>query len=139
MKKYTGLALSAKAVVIFKNVMTDKCLSSLLNLLKCDGTDKDEFISLYSEFVSALYEKTDDLCEYINELLQNDENIYVKESAKGQASPLLKKALMSELEFFEELTKITCDDVKEIIDRINNELCIEQKPIEKPKRGEFIF
>ena len=42
---------------------------------------KEMFISLYSDFVSALYEKSDDLCDYINLLLQNDENIYVKESA----------------------------------------------------------
>ncbi len=116
MKNYTDLTISAKAVVIFKNVMTDKCLSSLLNLLKCDGTDKDEFVSLYSDFVSALYEKTDDLCEYINQLLQNDENIYVKESAKGDASPLIQKAVENELDLFEKLSQISCDDIKVLCD-----------------------
>ena len=116
MKNYTDLTISAKAVVIFKNVMTDKCLSSLLNLLKCDRTDKDEFVSLYSDFVSALYEKTDDLCEYINQLLQNDENIYVKESAKGDASPLIQKAVENELDLFEKLSQISCDDIKVLCD-----------------------
>ncbi len=116
MKNFTRLVLSAKAVAVFKNVINDKGILSFLKLLECNGTDEKDFLSLYSEFVSILYEKTDDLCEYINTLLQNDENIYVKESAKGQASPLLHNALMSELDFFEELTKITCDDVKEIID-----------------------
>ena len=116
MKNYTDLTLSAKAVVIFKNVLKDKCVSSLLSLISCAGTNKDEFLSLYSEFVSALYEKTDDLCEYINELLQNDENIYVKESAKGDASPLMQKAAESELDLFQKLSQISCDDIKMLCD-----------------------
>ncbi len=114
MKNYTDLTLSAKAVVIFKNVLKDKCISSLLELLKCDGNDKENFVSLYSEFVSNLYEKSDDLCEYFNLVLQNDENIYVKESAKGKVSPLMQNAVKNELDLFEMLSKITCDDVKAI-------------------------
>ena len=98
------------------NVLKDKCVSSLLSLISCAGTNKDEFLSLYSEFVSALYEKTDDLCEYINELLQNDENIYVKESAKGDASPLMQKAAESELDLFQKLSQISCDDIKMLCD-----------------------
>ncbi len=114
MKSFTDLTLSAKAVVIFKNVLKDKCVSSLLELLECYGDNKDKFVFLYSDFVSSLYEKTDDLCEYINSALQNDENIYVKESAKGNISPLMQKAVESELEFFRKLSQISCDDVKAI-------------------------
>lgn len=114
MKNYTDLTLSAKAVVIFKNVLKDKCISSLLELLKCDGNDKENFVFLYSEFVSNLYEKSDDLCEYFNLVLQNDENIYVKESAKGKVSPLMQKAVENELELLEKLSQISCDDVKAI-------------------------
>lgn len=114
MKSFTDLTLSAKAVVIFKNVLRDKCVSSLLELLECDGDNKDRFVSLYSDFVSSLYEKTDDLCEYINSALQNDENIYVKESAKGNISPLMQKAVENELDLFRKLSQISCEDVKAI-------------------------
>jgi hypothetical protein len=103
MKNFTDLTLSAKAVVIFKNVLKDKCVSSLLRLLECDGENKDEFVMLYSDFVSALYEKGDDLCEHINSVLQNDENIYVKDSAKGDVSPLMEKAVENELDLFEKI------------------------------------
>ncbi len=116
MKNYTDLTLSAKAVVIFKNVLKDKCISSLINLISCDGENKDEFISLYSDFVSSLYEKTDDLCEYVNLLLQNDENIYVKESAKSDVSPLMQKAVENELDLFETLSQISCDNIKVLCD-----------------------
>ena len=114
MKNFTGLTLSAKAVVVFKNVLKDNCVSSLLRLIECDGTNKDEFVTLYSDFVSALYEKGDDLCEHINSVLQNDENIYVKDSAKGDISPLMKKAVENELDLFEKISQIKCDDVKAI-------------------------
>ncbi len=115
MKNFNSLSLSANAVAIFKNVIKDKGVLALLKLLECDGANEKEFIALYSDFVSVLYEKTDDLCEYINSLLQNDENIYVKQFSKGNASHLLHKALENELSFFEELTKVTCEDVKAIV------------------------
>ena len=114
MKDFSSLVLKAKAITIFKNVIYDSGLSSLVELLQCDRNDSDWFLSLYSDFVSALYEKTDNLTDYINDILQNDENIYVKQSAKGQASPLLKKAVESELDFFQELSQLKCDDVKSI-------------------------
>lgn len=114
MQDFSSLVLRANAVTVFKNVMYDKGISTLIELLQCDDTDKSYFLSLYSDFVSALYEQTDNLTEYINTLLQNDENIYVKQSAKGQASPLLQKAVESELDFFEKLSQLTCDHIEKI-------------------------
>ncbi len=114
MRNFNEIVLSAKAVTIFKNVINDKGISALIELLECDDTDKEYFLSLYSDFVSALYEKTDNLTEYINTLLQNDENIYVKQSAKGKVSPLLQKAVQYELELFEELSQLRCEDIKSI-------------------------
>ena len=114
MKDFNRLVLSARAVTVFKNVINDKCISSLFKLLEGDGNDKEYFLWAYSDFASSLYEKTDNLTEYINTLLQNDENIYVKQSAKGQASPLLKKAVENELNLFEDLSQLKCDDIKAI-------------------------
>ncbi len=110
MANFKDLVAASKAVVIFKNVIKDKGVSSLIKLLDSDGND-DSFLEHYSDFVSALYEKTDDLSYYINTLLKNDENIYVKKSAKGDVSPLMTDALENELDFFQALSKIKCDDI----------------------------
>ena len=118
MEKYKNIVTSAKAVVIFKNILNDKGISALINLLGCESNNENEFLKYYSDFVSALYEKTDDLCKYINELLQNDENIYVKQSAKGDVSPFVHNAVENELAFFEELSKVKCDDLKSIYNSI---------------------
>ena len=114
MNNYKKIALWAKAIVVFKNVLEDKGVSALIKLLSQDSEDSETFLSLYSDFVSALYEKTEDLCEYINELLQNDENIYVKISAKDCASALMQKAVENELNFFEELSQIKSEHIKEL-------------------------
>lgn len=118
MKNYKNLTSSAKAVVVFKNILNDKGISALIKLLDCEIEKENEFLHYYSEFVSSLYEKTDDLCEYINTLLQNDENIYVKQSAKGDVSPFVQSAIENELAFFEELSKVKCDDLKSIYNSI---------------------
>ena len=118
MKNYKNLTSSAKAVVVFKNILNDKGISALIKLLDCEIEKENEFLHYYSEFVSSLYEKTDDLCEYINTLLQNDENIYVKQSAKGDVSPFVQSAIENELSFFEELSKVKCDDLKSIYNSI---------------------
>ena len=119
MEKYKNIVTSAKAVVIFKNILNDKGISALINLLGCESNNENEFLKYYSDFVSALYEKTDDLCKYINELLQNDENIYVKQSAKGDVSPFVQNAVENELAFFEELSQIKCNDLKSIYNSIS--------------------
>lgn len=116
MKGYKDLTLSASAVVIFRNVINDSAVSALLKLLDTDEDKKEKIVSRYSDFVSALYEKTDDLSEYINSLLQNDENAFVKAAAKGNASPLMLAACENELELLEELSKITSEEIKNKID-----------------------
>ncbi len=116
MENFNNLVLRSKAVVIFKSVIMDNGITALLKLLECDTDNKKEFLSLYSDFVMSLYERTDDLSFYINELLQNDENMYVKQSAKGDASPLLHATLENELDFFDKLSHVTCDEIKSLLD-----------------------
>ncbi len=122
MANFKDLVAASKAVVIFKNVLKDNGISSLIKLLECDGND-DSFLEYYSDFVSALYEQTDDLSLYINSLLKNDENIYVKQSAKGNVSPFMTEALENELDFFQALSEIKCDNI----------ICIYKDNVNLPK------
>lgn len=112
MKEFEKLCLLSKATVIFREILKDEAVCALLKLLSADDNDARAFIELYSDFVSALYKKCDNLTEYLNRILQNDENIYVKEAAKGEVSPLLKCAAENELDFFEQLGNITSEEIK---------------------------
>lgn len=111
MKDYKDFTLTSKSVVIFKNILNNKVISSFLELLETDEDKTDKIISRYSDFVSSLYETTDDLSGYVNSLLQNDENAFVKSAAKGDPSPLMLEALDNELDFFEKLAKITNEEI----------------------------
>ncbi|MCH5190601.1 MAG: ATP-binding protein [Oscillospiraceae bacterium] len=112
MKEYAKLCLALKASVIFKNVLRDKAVNALIKLLDSKNENTEEFVLLYSDFVSALYEKSDNLTKYINEILQNDDNAYVKSCAAGHASPYLKEAAEHELESFAALADIKSIDIK---------------------------
>ncbi len=123
MKDYKELNLTAKSVVIFKNILKDNIISSFLEVLETDEDKTEKLISRYSDFVSSLYETTDDFSGYVNSLLQNDENAFVKSVAKGNASPLMLEALENELDFFEKLAKITSE---EISDKIKTNIFLPQ-------------
>ncbi len=133
MKFYNDLLLSAKAVAIFKNVINNSTVKALLDLLACNEGNEVLFVSKYSELVSSLYEHSDDLSNFINSLLQNDENTFVKQVAKGEPSPLMLKACEKELELFDKLSKITSKEIKSKINSpiflpewSNNEISIKE-------------
>lgn len=112
MKEFEHLCLSARAVTVFKNVLNDKAVSALIRLLEAYHDCTSDFITLYSDFAHALYEKGENLTEYISRAVCNDENIFVRNSAKGEVSPLLKCAAENELDFFEQLGNITSEEIK---------------------------
>lgn len=115
MKEFDSIIIKSKAVSVFKSVMNDSTVRKLIALLSV-SSDTDDFVEAYSEFVSSLYLWGDNLGDYINALIQNDENSYVKSAAKGQASPIIQKAVDNELAFFEELAKIKSEEVKKHCD-----------------------
>lgn len=118
MEAYKEIVSRARAVTVFKNAINDKCISSLMSLLACDENDEKSFLKHYTDFASALYEVTDDLSKYINSLLLDDENIYVKKAAIDNVSPFIKTAVENELLFFEALAQIKSDDFKSIYNSI---------------------
>jgi len=134
MKKFENLCLRTRAVTIFKNVINDSTISALLRLLENDCTDKASAISAYSDFVSSLYRQTDNLSEYINLALQNDENTYVKAAARNNSSPLMLEALENELDTFYKLSQITSREICDIIgadvflpEWKNSNICIKEE------------
>ena len=86
-KKLKELKWKIDSLTVFSHIKNDDVIRRLHALL--DAVDKyvpdkenDHAISLYSDFVSALYENTADLTDYIHTLLLQDDNFYVKNSFK---------------------------------------------------------
>lgn len=102
------------SIAIFLNVLQDKIINDLCCLL----SDKDEaFLNSYGWFISRLYAENVDLSEYILKKILEDENFYIAGKADGKIfDPLIEEAVENELKIFQELSRITPEDITSDID-----------------------
>lgn len=93
-EKLNELYLKLNSLCIFRALLSDSVISRLMKYLKSsENTDTAEKISLYSDFVAALYENNKiSLARYIHTVVGNNENVYVKIIGSGKSgSPTMKK------------------------------------------------
>ena len=121
-KKLKELKWKIDSLTVFSHIKNDDVIRRLHALL--DAVDKyvpdketDHAISLYSDFVSALYESNADLTDYIHTLLLQDDNFYVKETAAGRSVPeTIRQSAQQELLLLTEIAALTPADVREVLD-----------------------
>ena len=112
--------LQLNSLAIFRNILKSPVISKLEKLLSnmsdSDGGGFAHSVDFYAEFVSELYQNTDNLSEYIFNLVLSDENFYIKAKSKGQSFDIaIEKALENELLILQELSQLTSRDVKNSI------------------------
>ena len=119
MADFNKIIKESASLAVFRNVIKHKTVKKLLKLLSdiCDKTaDMKCLINEYSEFVSELYNYSDNLTRFILDIVLENENIYMlKKGAGEEISPLLEERLASELIILENLAKISCGDVERAI------------------------
>lgn len=111
MKDIKSLTSGLSSLVIFRNLLKDKVISSFVKL-NYEGKSKEETYELYAQFVSFLYESTDNLSEYVKSLVLEDENAYILRAGTDRITENYQNALESELTLLDELTLITPEDIK---------------------------
>ena len=78
-----------------------------------DRSDTSRFLDRYAEFVAELYCHTDNLSEYIQKSVYEDDNVYVRLVAEGKTiRPAVAETLQSELRTLEILSCLTPADLK---------------------------
>lgn len=116
-KNLLELNLKLSALTIFRDLLSDPVIRSFQQLV--DTLEEKELrrqVSAYSEFASRLYETGTDLGVYVNHLIRNDENVYVKEKARGvHVSRLMENCLSFELDTLQALSSVTSESVKSVI------------------------
>ncbi|MFV0497260.1 MAG: ATP-binding protein [Candidatus Fimivivens sp.] len=86
---------------------------NLKRLLEADGKDG---ISHYALFIAALYEKGDNLSDYLLSLVLRDENLYMLCAAeKKPISPLIKACLDQELSLLEEISRLSSQTLRDTL------------------------
>ena len=101
------------SLVLFRNLLRLPVYQKLLALLDDDRSDTSRFLDRYAEFVAELYCHTDNLSEYIQKSVYEDDNVYVRLVAEGKTiRPAVAETLQSELRTLEILSCLTPADLK---------------------------
>jgi len=102
------------SLVIFREILSDPIVRSLYDYL--DALDKapNTACSAYCEFVSKLYEHGKGLLDtYLQNLIFNNENVYVKLVGEGKApEKFMAEALEHELALLNELAMLSPEELK---------------------------
>ena len=100
--------------------MNCRTMQSLSRLLKCvshEETPTEDSILAYADFVSDLYRHHNDLGTYVLTLVFEDENIcMIKKGKNEEISEKMLSCLHNELSALEEISQISSDEVKALID-----------------------
>lgn len=113
------LSLGLAGTVIYRSAAKDAVLDRFANFLAIAVTDASvcDKISAYSSFVQALYEKGGDFGKYLCDLLECDDNMFVRSYAAGREIPdVMKECFKNELKFF---SGLTCISGTELLTAVN--------------------
>ena len=104
MEKYLQLKNKLSSLVIFRNLLENPLFVRLRELIEAVTVDN------YCRFVKELYSHSENLTEYVLELILEDENSYVVKRGEGiSAGELETECLANELAILEETAKIPYD------------------------------
>lgn len=108
------LLIKINSLTIFRALLDDKVIEKLIKYLSeytfCDESDA---VSLYADFVSALFSSgCDNLADYIQRIVNYDENVYVTTVGKGI---FVKDEMLCivnrELDILQEIADLSSDDL----------------------------
>lgn len=103
------LKIKLESLCIFREFVRDPVISSLCAYLR-ESTN-----SAYAEFVAALYNANGgNISEYVREICENSENVYVKTVGRGEKAPNhLHEALLEELKTMQMVADLTAEKLRE--------------------------
>lgn len=111
--EWNDVTVALSSLVVFRNLVKQKPLAALRRFLCIDG-DCAALAEGYAEFVSALFDVSCDLGEYLKTALFEDENGYVQLRASGKSVPqAMQYCTDQELELLSALTRLNPNELAE--------------------------
>ena len=113
--KLKELQIRLKSLAIFRALLSDPVVSALLDYLNSREMVTPEAVSKYASFVSALYgtEKRT-LAGYIQHIVNNDENAYIRMIGRGaQPWPEMEAQVEQELQILQAIADLTPESLRE--------------------------
>ena len=116
--KLQELHIRLNSLAIFRALLSDPVVSALLDYLNSRKKGTAEAVSKYAAFVSSLYgtEKRT-LAGYIQHIVNNDENAYIRMIGQGkQPWPEMEAQVEQELEILQAIADLTPEEMREGLD-----------------------
>ena len=107
-----NLKIKLDSLCIFRSLLKDPVISSLCSYLEAPAN------SAYAEFAATIYNANGgNISEYVREICENSENVYVKTVGRGEEIPsYLYDALVAELDVLQEVAELTPDKLRRLIE-----------------------
>ena len=107
-----SLKIRLQSLAIFRGLLEDRVIASFLTFLE------KPTVSAYSEFAASLYEtKALSLGEYVKDICENNENVYVQlVGCKKNVPEYIKESVTEELKTLQAVADITPQALKELLD-----------------------
>lgn len=113
------ISIRLRSLTVFRNLLDDPVVEALLFYLDaCTEKNSAEAVSAYSEFVSRLYrENTDNLSCYIRDIVNDDENVFLRSVGMGKEVPYtLKQSTAEELKILQSVAELTPEMLRVSLD-----------------------
>ncbi len=110
-----SISLGLAGTVFFRNALNGDVMFHFTNFVQIAKSSDDviEKTDAYSAFVGALYAHGGDFGKYLSQLLECDDNVYVRSLAAGKpVTDAMKVCFLKELAFFSSLTALSSSDLK---------------------------
>ena len=103
------LKLKLDSLAVLRGLLDDAVMSSLYNYLN------NPTVSGYSKFVANLYKANKgNLGKHINDICENDENVYVKAVGNGESVPeYLRECVQNELQILQSITELSAKELRQ--------------------------
>ena len=100
------------SLVIFRGLLDDPAVQALRRMLeaRCSGTE-DDFVEACAAFEYVLFSRgCDNWTDYLYEIVMENENVCVCQHDPENLNPLLRAHMEHELQFLNELSRLTLED-----------------------------
>ena len=100
------------SLVLFRALLQDGAVSAFMRLRLSEQADEKTAIAETASFTAALFDKGDNLSDYVLNLVLEDENAYIRRAGEGAFTDAYRQALDTELSILQDLCDLTPEDVR---------------------------
>lgn len=100
------------SLVLFRALLQDGAVSAFMRLHPRESADAKTAISETASFTAALFDKGDNLSDYVLNLVLEDENAYIRRAGEGTLTDAYRQALDTELSVLQDFCDLTPEDVR---------------------------